>query len=273
MLYNIFVGVILGAGLIFPGISGGVLAVIMGVYEEMIYVLNNFFKNIKENMLFLFPIIIGMLIGVFAFGKLLKFLFNEYYFQTCYAFMGLILGGVPLLIKKSLIKGRTNGIAFILSFIFSLLFFVLGKNKIDFSISLNGNFESMIRLFITGFVYVSGKVIPGISSSFMLMLLGMYDYVLTIITNPLRIFTSRLFEIIPLILGMIAGFIVFVRVMITALKRWYSTTYSIIIGFVIGSLPATYPGFLFNIREIISIIIFIIGLTISYSFSLLKQKE
>ena len=164
MLYNLLVGIILGIGLILPGVSGGVLAVVFGIYEKIIDSINNFFKNKKENFLFLLPIIIGILVGVILFGKLLKFVFDEYTMQASFAFIGLILGGIPPLFKKIKEKGKVNIGLLLAALIISLLFFVLGNKSIDFTSTTSEGFIHYVKLFFTGFIFISGKVIHGISS-------------------------------------------------------------------------------------------------------------
>jgi putative membrane protein len=273
MIYDILVGMVIGAGLILPGVSGGILAVILGVYEKIIHSLNGFFKSPKKNLKLLIPIIIGMIIGLLIFGNILKFLFKEYYVESCFAFMGLILGGIPVLIKKAENKGKINGIALLIALILSLSLFVLGNNKIDFSTSLDGSISSIFKLFLTGFLFISGKVVPGISSSFMLMLIGMYEFMLNIISNPIEALSLGFGTLMPLIVGLITGLIIFVKVINYALKKFSCTTYSIIIGFVIGSLPVIYPGIKFDLTGLICIIIFIISFVGSYKLSMLVKKN
>ena len=93
-------GICIGAGAILPGISSGVLCVIFGIYDKLVESVLGIFHNFKKNFLFLFPIILGSFIGILLFGNILDFLFNHYPMPTKYAFIGLILGSIPLLIKK-----------------------------------------------------------------------------------------------------------------------------------------------------------------------------
>ena len=97
---NIFKGICIGAGAILPGISSGVLCVIFGIYDKLIESILGLFHNFKKNFLFLLPIGIGGIIGIILLGNVLKFFFHAYPMPTKYTFMGLILGSIPLLIKK-----------------------------------------------------------------------------------------------------------------------------------------------------------------------------
>ena len=101
---SFFQGILIGAGAILPGISSGVLCVIFGIYENLLDCVLSFFKNIKENFKYLFPIGLGSIIGVVLFGNILKYLFFAYPIQIKFIFIGLILGSIPSLIKESTSK-------------------------------------------------------------------------------------------------------------------------------------------------------------------------
>ena len=98
-ILSIIKGIALGAGAILPGISSGVLCVIFGIYEKLIDSILGFFKDIKSNFKFLFPILVGIGIGIILFGNILKYLFTMFPRQTNFAFIGLILGCIPSLLK------------------------------------------------------------------------------------------------------------------------------------------------------------------------------
>lgn len=273
----IMIGIIIGAGMILPGVSGGVLAVIFGIYEKMLDAITNFFKNWRKNLLFLSPLIFGAIIGVIIFSKALNFAFNKYPMETCFTFIGLIIGGLPALFNKvkQTQEKKLNLTIYFITFLISLALFILSKNTIDINISnkLDKGFISNILLFITGFIYISGKIIPGISSSFILMLIGMYKYLLEILTNPISFIKTNGLELIPFFTGIIIGSIFWVKVMNYLLKKHQNKTYSAILGFIIGSIAAIYPGFSFNYHGLISIILFVTSLLLSCRFSKSKIKE
>jgi putative membrane protein len=274
---RLIIGTIIGGGMILPGVSGGVLAVVFGIYETMLDSIANFFKNIKKNTIYLMPIILGIILGVFIFGKALFFLFDEYPMEAKYTFMGLILGGVPVLFKEVDEKGtkKINGKLLLFSFVVSISLFVLGKDSlnIDFSKSIDGDIISYVLLFLTGTIFIMGKIVPGISSSFLLMLIGMYQYFLNILNNPFGLSKSQYIEIIPFIAGIIIGGLFVIKIIRKLLKNHFSNTYSAIIGFVIGSVAAIYPGFSFDLKGLIGICLFAISLLISYKFSQTSQKN
>ena len=152
-------GIAIGAGAILPGISSGVLCVIFGIYEKIIDCLLGFFKDIKKNILFLFPIILGCAIGVVIFSKLLIFLFEAFPNQTKSIFVGLILGCIPSLLKKA---NTPNGfkLHFLLYTIFTMLIGISSifvQSTLSDHISININ---SLYLVLSGFLMSAGVVIP-----------------------------------------------------------------------------------------------------------------
>lgn len=264
-------GLFIGIGMVLPGVSGGVLAVILGVYEKIINSISNFKKNPRENIKFLLPLIIGVIIGAIISAKTLKYIFEMYFLESCYLFIGLILGSIPFLIKE-VNKKEKKGINYIIlsiTFVISLIITILSQDAVDFSSTLNGSFISNLKLFFTGFIFISGKIIPGISSSFMLMMIGMYQYFLDIVSNPLIIFSTKIYEIIPILIGAVTGAILLVKLMAILLKKYYVITYSIIIGFVLGSIITLYPGKI----TILGVLIAIIGFVLSMGLSSIGKNK
>ena len=108
MILNIFKGILIGAGAILPGISSGVICVIMGIYEKLLDSVLNFFKDIKNNVKYLFPIVFGGIIGIILFSNLLNYFFYQFPIQTKSIFIGLIIGTIPELIKEVNKKEKYN---------------------------------------------------------------------------------------------------------------------------------------------------------------------
>ena len=273
MLYNLIVGLIIGIGLIMPGVSGGVIAVILNVYDKIVFSLNNILKRPKESLKLLIPIVIGASIGVVFVGKIIQYLlFEKNYNQVYFVFIGLILGSIPSLMNNIKEKHKPNYLLKFISFSLSLLLFIFGKNIVNLSIIDNTNAQSFIYLFLTGLIFSIGKVVPGISSSFLLMLVGTYEYFLYLITNPINTISNNFMDFIYLLLVIVFGVIILVKLMNYLLKKHYVGTYSIIIGFVIGSIYAIYPGISLDINGIVSILILIISFLFSYMFTIKKKQ-
>ena len=259
-ILDIIKGIALGAGAILPGISSGVICVIFGIYEKLLNCVLNFFKNIKENFKILFPIGLGAFIGIILFGNILKYLFYAYPIQIKFIFIGLILGSIPSLIKQAYSR-KTFRLHYLLYLIASLIlaiFLVILENKLSIS-SSNTSF-SIPYLILSGFFMSAGVIVPGVSSTLILMLLGVYDaYLLSVSTLYLPL-------LIPLAVGLVIGAFLFMKLTKFLLDNYHSQTFFVIIGFTLGSILVLYPGFTFDINGIISIFSLIVGLCLSNLF-------
>ena len=259
-LKNLINGLIIGIGFIIPGVSGGVLATILGIYENILDKICNFKKNIKENIIYLFPIILGIIISIFLFSKLILYFLNNKLNFISYVFIGLILGCLPYLFKEIKIKTnkKISPLFFILSFIFGIFLFIVEKNNIS-----TIKEPTYLLMFISGFVYSIGKIVPGISGAALLMLLGIYEYILKILANPLSITIDKLILFIPFTISFIISSFLIIKIINYLLTNHFRYTYSTIIGFIISSILFIYP----NYFSITSLIILTCSFTISYYLS------
>ena len=235
---SFFQGILIGAGAILPGISSGVLCVIFGIYENLLNCVLNFFKNIKENFKYLFPIGLGSIIGVVLFGNILKYLFFAYPIQIKFIFIGLILGSIPSLIKESTSKTKFKPYYLIFTLITLLIgiFLVILEQKIS---KFNDTDYNFLFLVISGFFMSAGIIIPGVSNTLILMLLGIYELYLDAVSI---IYFPFLF---PLLIGIFLGSIFFMKLTKFLLDKFYPQTFFAIIGFTLGSVFILYPRFFF----------------------------
>lgn len=235
---SFFQGILIGAGAILPGISSGVLCVIFGIYENLLNCVLNFFKNIKENFKYLFPIGLGSIIGIVLFGNILKYLFFAYPIQIKFIFIGLILGSIPSLIKESTSKTKFKPYYLIFTLITLLIgiFLVILEQKIS---KFNDTDYNFLFLVISGFFMSAGIIIPGVSNTLILMLLGIYELYLDAVSI---IYLPFLF---PLLIGIFLGSIFFMKLTKFLLDKFYPQTFFAIIGFTLGSVFILYPRFFF----------------------------
>lgn len=273
-LINFIKGMLIGIANLIPGVSGGTMAVSMGVYEEIIDSIGNFFKKFKEtfvkNMVFLIPIILGAGVGVLAFSKLLNYLLTNHEAYTKFAFMGLILGSIPFIFKKSNEKGFKK--SYIIPFIITLAiggglclleyFGVTGSQITSFDL----NAITIILLAVYGFIAAASMVIPGISGSFILLLLGVYTAILSAVSN------LQILILIPFAIGVALGILLMSKLINYLLEHFHGLTYYAILGFILGSLPAIFPGLTFDITAVFSIIIFVVFFVISYYLGKFTNK-
>ena len=268
-IYLFFVGVLAGSAMITPGVSGAVVAVILGVYDKMINALTNSFKDFKKNFTFLAILGIGILIGAVWFSNVIMFLYERHEVATKFAFIGLILGGVPFLFREVKEKGKKiNYIAMVITFILSFSLWIFSKTffNLDLDAETVSGFASFINLFLAGVIYSIGKVIPGISGSFLLIIIGMYEYVLSVMAHPITVGLMEINKLIPFIVGLIVGIVVLLKLINYLLEKHYGLTYSIIIGFVLGSIPALIPS-LNAFSNIFSLVIMVVSFVLSYKLT------
>lgn len=260
ILKNLLYGLFIGIGFIVPGVSGGVLATILGIYDKIINTLTHFGKDIKKNILFILPLIIGIIISVLLFSKLILFLLEERQEFISYVFIGLIIGCLPYLLKEIKIKTQKTImlIPFILSLLLGIILYIVGEN-----LETEMIYPSNFIMLIAGVFYAIGKIVPGISGSALLMLLGIYKYFLNIIANPKLFNLHILFKFIPFIISFILSGIVLIKIMDILLKKHFRITYSVIIGFVISSILFIYPHCFSFAYLIIAFLSFLISYELS----------
>lgn len=259
---NLLKGFGLGVGCIVPGISSGVLCVIFGIYDKLVNSILNIFKDFKKHFIFLFPIFLGIGVGVFLFGNILKYLFVNHESTIKFAFAGLILGSIPSLFKQANhTKGfRLHYLLFTIFTFFISIFLIILENNINFFGNINVNF---LFLFASGFLMSIGVVVPGVSSTIILMVLGVYSLYLESIS------LFNLTVLVPLGLGLICGCIIFLNLINFFMNKFYMQTMYSIIGFVLGSIFILLP----NTYNFINILLFILNLLISLCFEKLEQKR
>ena len=228
---DFFKGIAIGAGAILPGVSSGVLCVVFGIYETLLNCVLNFFKNIKHNFKVLFPIGLGAFCGILLFGNILKYVFFAYPLQTKLIFVVLILSSIPELIKKS-----TEKQPFKYRYLIFLVFaFIIGISLVYIENKLNPYTNNMhefsfIFLVFSGVLMSAGVIIPGISSTLILMLLGVYESYLISISS---LYFPFLF---PLGIGLVIGSIIWMKIIKFLLNKFYAPTFFGIIGFTLGSV-------------------------------------
>ena len=257
---NCIKGITLGAGAILPGISSGVLCVIFGIYEKLIDSILNFFKDIRGNFKFLFPLVLGVGLGVILFGNILKFLFNTYPLQTNFTFIGLVLGSVPILLKQA--NSKKGFRLHYLLYLFSSLILTILSLKLETGInqSIYTTQYNFIYLIFCGFCMSIGVVVPGVSSTVILTILGVYQTYLDSVAS------LDIYVLFPMGIGLLIGGIIFLKLIQKLLKNYFVQTYYVIIGFVISSVFVLYPGITFNLDGILSIIFLILGFKIATIF-------
>ncbi|MDV4152572.1 DUF368 domain-containing protein [Clostridium sp. AL.422] len=259
-LKNFLKGVAISISQIVPGVSGGTIAMILGIYDKMLHAVNNILKDFKNQYKILLQVGIGAVVGIFLFSNIVKNLFDNYPIPIGYLFIGVILGGAPLMFRKATVKGfnKKSIIYLVLGMVIVLM---MGTPNNDASAIITSlSFVNFIWLFIGGVVVAIALILPGISGSFMLYVLGLYNTVITAVVN------INIPILIPIVLGGIVGTLLTARIIEMLLIKFPEQTYILIFGFILGSVFSVFPG-VDGISSIIGVILGIIGFMFTYYIS------
>lgn len=265
-------GFLIGLANIIPGVSGGTMAITFGIYEELISIASNIFKNFKKNLGFILPIGIGAILSIALLSNVITIALDNYKIATPLLFVGLILGGFPTIYKKvgkNIIKMK-NIIPFMITILLMVFIYIGIKdvNEVNFS---NIDIFGYILLLIVGMIAAITMVVPGISGSFVLMLIGYYEPIVETISELTKFnnIIHNLFILIPFGIGVIIGIVSVSKLIKYCLNKFPEQTYSSIVAFVLSSVVLIiYP--LFGIK--CTILELIIGIILLLGGSLITNK-
>ena len=280
ILYAVY-GCIIGVANIIPGVSGGTMAVILNVYDKLIDSVIGIKKHIKESLTFLIPVIIGGGLGIFGFAKLLKYLIANFPMPTFFFFIGLILGTVPMIFKKVLTsKDGTKKFNIYTIIPFTVFFGIM--IALSFFNTENAS-STQIQLDLINWIYIffgsalaaMCMIIPGVSGSMILMILGLYSTVLSAIADIFKNFSGSVMILIPAGLGIILGLLGGAKLIDMCLKKFPQMTFAGILGLMLGSLLSIYNNSNFNldVQGIIAIIALLEGFAVAFIFGNEKIKK
>ncbi len=212
------------------------MAIILGIYDELVSSVSSFMKSKRKHFLFLLVFGVSGLVGMFLFSKPLLRLIEAYPMPMLYFFMGAVAGGVPLIFKQSQLKKfSVRGLFYVLLG----LAIVLGLAVIPVSggqSAMDADLKGILYLALAGFIAAVALVLPGISVSYLLLVMGLYDELMRAISQFYMPF------LIPLGVGLILGIILTTKILEKAMNSYPQPTYLIILGFVLGSMGEVFPG-------------------------------
>lgn len=284
---DIIKGIFIGIANIIPGVSGGTIALSMGIYDKLIGAVSNFLKDWKKSIITLLPILVGCGIGLVGFTYAIEYLLSEHTFFTCMAFIGLILGGLPVLIRQlqGKLKGRGGSIgisdvlAFVILFAFAIVLPLLGSDE-EVLKTLTASPQLMVIMFFIGIIASATMVIPGVSGSLVLMILGYYygiigsikDFLEALKALDFPALTNGFLILFPLGIGILLGIFLIAKLITFLFEKYGVQTYCAILGLILSSPFAIfYNTGLFgkldqlNLLMILGgILIFLVGAVVTY---------
>lgn len=248
-------GMFIGIANVIPGVSGGTMAVSLGIYDKLISSISNLVKNWKKSISTLLPIILGCGIGIVGFSYAIEFLLSKYTFVTCMTFVGLILGGIPVLVKslrKNLQQSGTSiGISGIIAFlVLFAIAVVLPMLNSDTEVlkTFTPTPGTMISLFLVGIIASATMVVPGVSGSLVMMILGYYYGILEAIRSfieALKVLDmtgliNGCMLLVPMGIGVLLGIFLIAKLITFLFERYGVQTYCAILGLIAASPIAIF---------------------------------
>lgn len=263
---NIYRGMLMGTSDLVPGISGGTIAVVLGIYDRLIQAVDGVFsKEWKKHIGFMIPLFIGIGLAILSLSNLIHMLLEDYNEPTLFFFLGLIIGVIPFLFKQANAKETFTKKHYIIMAISTLLagslaFFQPGSPE-AWGPSLTGT--QFILLFLSGWLASTAMILPGISGSFMLLLVGVYPTVIKALSD------FQLIRIGIIAVGIVFGLMVSSKAIHYLFSHYPTYTYSIIIGLVFGSILVLFPGIPASI--FLSFLTLLVGLLAAYLLGKLEH--
>ena len=246
MIKLILKGIVIGIANIIPGVSGGTMMVVMGIYDKLIHAITHLKSEFKETLRLLIPIVIGAAAGIVILTEVITRALEHFPVQTNFMFIGLIVGGLPIIIKKLKETGRKvnagNAVVLLLFFILVAGFALIGEGEAS-ARELSLNMMEIIKLFFIGVIASATMVIPGVSGSMVLMLLGYYYLILDSISEFIHALLAFDFPVLlektgilmPFGIGVLAGIGVIAKLIELVFEKRPDYAYCAIIGLIVAS--------------------------------------
>lgn len=283
-LYRMLCGAFLGISVIAPGISGSIMSVIMGIYDELITIISNPFKNFKKNVVYILPMVIGAGISMVALLKALDFLFAHYTVPSYLLFMSLIVGSIPTVIeeaKKNKIKS-TYFIGVVCALAFALSIGLLAKTDFAVAVDTTNTTSTAMKIYlpVCGFVAGMMSMVPGMSVSMVLMMFSVYEPLLHLVSGILSLdawFTREWFAsvitVFTVVLSFLVGMVLFSNITKRVFEKHRTLAFLMVLGFMAGSITCIFPGLPKDLLNwILSFVAIAIGVSISYIFRVLGKR-
>jgi putative membrane protein len=261
---NLYRGFFMGISDLIPGVSGRTIAFILGIYDELLAAISGFFsRNWKKHIGFLLPLGIGIGATLLLFSRVIEYLLKNHHAPTQFFFMGLVIGVLPFITKQAGVKRNFTWKHFIVILLVGAVLASLAFIKPqDTTVITSLTTSNAIWLFFAGWAGSMAMLLPGISGSLILLILGVYSTAIGALSN----FNLPIIAVIGA--GVIVGFIVSSKAISYLLKYFTYITFALIIGLIVGSVFVIYPG----IPEsgtpfVLSVIAFFTGLVVANMFS------
>lgn len=265
-LFRFVKGMFIGTGAILPGVSGGALAAVFGIYEKIIAFFANIRKDFLKNVVYFIPVGVGAVFGMFVLAYPLNYFLNTAEIQVLWCFIGCIAGTIPALFKEAGKEGRKPYHLVLTGATAVIGFIGLWAARQYLSLSLPQNFGIWV---MAGAIFALGMIVPGLSPSNFLMYFNLYEPMTAGIKN------LDFSVILPLLIGAVICVVLFAKLMSLILKKAYAGVFHFILGIVIASTaiiaPTDYRGVSSGVI-VVSALLFLAGLSLGLFMGWLEKK-
>ncbi len=282
--YRMLCGAFLGISVIAPGISGSIMAVMMGIYDELIAIISNPFRRFKSNFTYLLPMGIGALVSILLLIRALDFLFSHYPIPAYLLFMSLIAGGIPTVLEeidqRMIRKKHFLGTA--LAFCFACSIGFLAKSDYAFGAQLLTGATASARIYLTVCGGIAGmmSMVPGTSISMILMMFSVYEVLLSLAIQVLTVsdwftasWSASVLTLCCVAIAFLVGMVAFSNVTKRVFEKNHTLGFMMVLGFMSGSVISIFPGLPKGIFEwVLTAVAVTVGLSVSYLFKILGRK-
>lgn len=266
---NIYRGLLMGISDLIPGVSGGTIAFILGIYDRFLLAISGIFsRDWRRHLGFLLPLALGMGFAILAFSRVIDYLLENHYEPTQFFFLGLIIGVFPFIAKQADVKSNFDvkhiGVLILVGGLLASMAFIQTNEEAVISSFTAGTY---VRLFFSGWLASMAMLLPGISGSFVLLLIGAYSTIISALSD------LNLPVIMAVGAGAALGFILSSKAIAYLLLQFPHMTFAIIMGLIAGSVFVVFPGLPNSpLALILCIITFVCGLLVTKFFTATEQK-
>lgn len=278
LVLEILRGMVIGLANIIPGVSGGTMMVSMGIYDTIICSVTHLFKQFKKSILTLLPYAAGMVVALVSLSFVITWAFDNYPLPTNTLFIGLILGGLPAIFKQ--VKGEKIGVVGgVLFAAFFALIIVLQLIQSENVTVIHLSVLEIVKLLLLGALASATMVIPGVSGSMILKLLGYYEPVIGSIKGLTTALVAGQWStvgynigiLLPFAIGIVVGIFAIAKLIEVLLAHWKGWTYCAILGLVVASpvailMSTSMTGVSF-VLILVSLLTFALGYFVAYKLA------
>lgn len=230
-------GMCIGGTMLVPGVSGGSMAIILGIYDKLVLSVSSFMKHKLESLAFLLVFSLGGILGMVLFANPLLQLINLAPLPMLYFFIGAVAGSIPLIVKTAQVKKFSWHVPFYIGTGLLIVLLLTRLSTLSTHLNLETGLMSFLSMIVAGFISAIALVLPGISVSYMLLILGLYNETMQAISHFYLPF------LIPLGIGLVLGIVLTTRFLEIVMTKYPTPTYLMILGFMLGSMVEIFPGF------------------------------